>query len=297
MQESVVEFGPARRYVGILTRDRGSAAAPAEIGVLITNSGIIHRVGPHRLHVRLARFLAARGYPTLRYDLPGIGDSEGAGGQQLGAAKMAGTRAAIDHLQRMGVAKRFVIMGICSGADHSLGASVMDPRLVGAITIDPTTVFSTPRHRLNRKLQRASRILVPRVFWRLVSGRYAVMKRISGPSEPPAFGQPRAPSADDSQARDQAVAALSAIAGRDTRLLMVMTGHTKEVFSYSRQILDAFPDVPGLADVLEVRHLPGAGHTFASERERGILEQLVIDWLRGIPRESSRRAEPASSVA
>ena len=297
MREAVVEFGPGRRLVGILTRPAGPAAAPADLAVLITNSGIIHRVGPHRLHVRLARFLAARGYSVFRYDLPGIGDSDSTGGDQIAQAKLAGTRAAIDQLQRMGVAKRFVVMGICSGADHSLVATVVDPRVSGAVTIDPTTVFPTKRHQRNRVLKRVSRLFVPRVLWRLVTGRYSVLKRMSAPAEPPVFGAPRAPEPDDLTARQQAVDALSAIVQKDARLLMLMTGHTHEVFSYPGQIVDAFPDVSGLERVLTVRHLPDAGHTFGSERERTVLEQLVLDWLGTVPRDAAQRPERASSVA
>ena len=40
------------------------------------NSGVIHHAGVWRLHVRLARELAADGFPSLRFDLSGIGDSE-----------------------------------------------------------------------------------------------------------------------------------------------------------------------------------------------------------------------------
>ena len=291
IRESVVEFGPSNRFVGVLTRPAGEQSEPADLAVIITNAGIIHRVGPHRLHVRLARTFAERGYPTLRYDLPGIGDSEGVGGEQVMQMKLAGTRAALDKLQRMGVARRFVIMGICSGADHALVSSVMDPRLAGAVVIDPTTIFPTPRHRLNRVLQRGSRIFVPRVLWRLVTGRYGVLKRVSGPQEPPMYGLPRAPAADDVASRTQAVEALGALAKRGTRLLMIMTGHTREVFSYRGQIADAFPEVEGLRSVLRVEHFPAAGHTFGSERDRGHLESTVLDWLPSIPQKRADRDE------
>lgn len=284
IRESVVEFGPSNRFVGVLTRPAGESSEPAEVAVVITNAGIIHRVGPHRLHVRLGRTFAEHGYPTLRYDLPGIGDSEGAGGEQVMQMKLAGTRAALDRLQRMGVARRFVIMGICSGGDHALVSSVMDPRVAGAVIIDPTTIFATRRHRLNRVVQRGSRIFVPRVLWRLVTGRYGLLKRMAGPQEPPMYGLPRAPAADDVAAHTQAAQALGTLAERGTRMLMIMTGHTREVFSYRGQILDAFPEVDGLRSILTVEHFPTAGHTFGSERDRGRLASTVLGWLPSIPR-------------
>ena len=39
------------------------------------NAGSIHRVGPNRSFVRMARRFADLGYPVLRMDLSGIGDS------------------------------------------------------------------------------------------------------------------------------------------------------------------------------------------------------------------------------
>lgn len=292
----MVEFGPAGRFVGILTRDDSAGGNPAEVALLITNAGIIHRVGPHRLHVRLAREMAAIGVPCLRYDLPGIGDSDSVGGAQIAQMKLTATRAAIDRLQRMGVARRFVIMGICSGADHSLLTSVVDPRIAGAVVIDPTTVFETSRHRVNRTLQRASRLFVPRVLWRLVTGRYRILDRLAGPQEAPIYGLPRAPDPEDEEARKQAAQALGTLASRGTRLYMIMTGHTRMVFSYRKQIVDAFPEIEGLPEVLRVDHLPSAGHTFGSEADRAHLISGVTDFLMTIPPPAEDSSEPLAAA-
>ena len=91
MRETILEFGPHRRLVGVLTRPESAERAGGDVAVVITNSGIIHRVGANRVHVRLARALAAAGVPCLRYDLPGIGDSArmSAGGDVETANQMA----------------------------------------------------------------------------------------------------------------------------------------------------------------------------------------------------------------
>jgi uncharacterized protein len=46
-------------------------------GVLIVVGGPQYRVGSHRQFTLLARYLAARGVPVLRFDCRGMGDSEG----------------------------------------------------------------------------------------------------------------------------------------------------------------------------------------------------------------------------
>ena len=43
--------------------------------IVIFNAGAVHRVGPNRMTVTLARRLAAMGLPSLRFDLEGLGDS------------------------------------------------------------------------------------------------------------------------------------------------------------------------------------------------------------------------------
>src|SRR5262245_18911200 len=71
LRDEVVRFGSVEELVGILSHP----AAPAQTAVLLLNAGVLHRIGPHRLHVTLARRLAELGFPALRLDLGGIGDS------------------------------------------------------------------------------------------------------------------------------------------------------------------------------------------------------------------------------
>ena len=66
-------FGTSHRLFGVLVKPRvASADRPA---VIMTNAGTVHRIGPHRLYVDLARELAELGFTVLRMDLSGIGDS------------------------------------------------------------------------------------------------------------------------------------------------------------------------------------------------------------------------------
>lgn len=280
MSEIVLEFGPAGKLVGVLSRPADfQNAGPADVAVVITNAGIIHRVGANRLHVRLARYLADRGYPCLRYDLPGIGDSERLGVGDETQENLTATRAALDRLLSMGVARRFVMVGLCSGADHSLVATVVDPRIAGAVMIDPTTVFSTRRHRINLLLRRVGRGLMPRFLWRVVTGRSNLWRRAMVAVEAEQRGLPHAPDPTEVEARAQAVGALRALVARNARLFMVMTGHSDEVFSYPGQIVDAFPEVEGLPNVLRVDYRPEAEHTFGREADRCFLEAEVHGWL------------------
>ena len=52
-------------------------SASGGTGMLIVTGGSQTRIGSHRLFERLAESLAARGFPCLRFDRRGVGDSEG----------------------------------------------------------------------------------------------------------------------------------------------------------------------------------------------------------------------------
>lgn len=281
MTEAVLEFGPARRLVGILSRPSAAEGVRRDLAVVITNSGIIHRVGANRVHVRLARALASAGYPVLRYDLPGIGDSERSGsGEAVQEENIAGTRAALDALQRSGVAGQFVMVGLCSGADHALTMAIVDPRIVGAVTIDPTGMFSTRRHRINRVLQTAARGLRPHVWWRLVTGRYNLARTLTNPApETRLPGQPRTldPEKDVDILR-QMTAAFKQLADRGVRLFVVITRHNRGIYSYRRQIFDTMPELD-LEHVVHVDERPSSDHTFSTESDRAWLERGILTWI------------------
>lgn len=281
MRESVVEFGPTRGLVGVLTAPPPGTPAH-DVAVLIVNSGIIHRAGINRLHVRLARMLAASGYPCFRYDLPGIGDSEAAGaGDAIEQSNVTATMAAMHALRASDVAERFVIVGLCSGANHGFHAACTDPRIVGGVLIDPTVMFSTFRHRVNQFLRLIRRGVRPIVWWRLVTGRYRVVEEIRHGST--RVTDPGAPTLlDPSRDRVAWLASRNAfqlLTDRNVRLLLIITQHNRGVYSYQRQIFDVYRDVGKLEATLRVIRRPAADHTFSREADRRFLDQAILGWL------------------
>ena len=50
MKEKAILFGDGKGLLGILTEPQGSSA---DLGVVILNSGLLHRMGPNRLHVKM----------------------------------------------------------------------------------------------------------------------------------------------------------------------------------------------------------------------------------------------------
>src|SRR5574339_577479 len=102
-------FGERRQLVGTVSLPDRVDRDP--IAVLLPNTGLEHRVGPNRLHVYLARALADAGFPTVRLDLSGMGDSTSSDT----ADPLRDLGAAMDALESQGIAGRFAALGLCSG--------------------------------------------------------------------------------------------------------------------------------------------------------------------------------------
>jgi pimeloyl-ACP methyl ester carboxylesterase len=93
--------------------------------------------------VRLARALSGLGLQTLRFDLTGVGDSVLLPGESpthaYSTESVPEVREAMDALERFTRARRFVLVGLCSGAYLAYHSAVQDPRVVGVVGVNPQT--------------------------------------------------------------------------------------------------------------------------------------------------------------
>jgi hypothetical protein len=143
MRERVVTFGPGQSLVGILTEP--SVPADGRPVALLLNSGVLHRVGACRLHVNLARALADRGFASFRFDFSGIGDSQPRKDSlPFEQSSVLEVQDAMNCLADRRGAGRFLLMGLCSGADAAFFTALAEPRAVGIVQIDGFA-YRTPR--------------------------------------------------------------------------------------------------------------------------------------------------------
>jgi alpha-beta hydrolase superfamily lysophospholipase len=120
----------------------GLPAGPAPVALVLLSSGALPHTGPNRAWVEIARRWAARGIPTVRLDLAGIGE---AGGEDpdlrsdestYASWRVEDVRGLLDQLQAAGIAERFVLGGLCSGANCALQGALADSRVCGALLIN-----------------------------------------------------------------------------------------------------------------------------------------------------------------
>jgi dienelactone hydrolase len=145
LRETVVALDVAAMSLpGVVAEPTG----PAEpLCAVFLDAGSQRRTGPGRMWVDLARRWAARGVPSARLDVAGIGDADGVslGWGDSGAfydGRHSGqVNAALDALAARGLPPRFLVVGLCSGANWGFHAAIADPRVVGAVLLNPGALF------------------------------------------------------------------------------------------------------------------------------------------------------------
>jgi len=120
--------------MGILHTPGDHECVTQRVGIILLNSGIRQRVGPYRQYVKLARRLCQAGFYALRFDFPGIGDSEGdvqgiSKSQRQFLDQNDSTTNAIDFLKAETGINRVGLLGLCGGAYSALRAGAADHRV------------------------------------------------------------------------------------------------------------------------------------------------------------------------
>lgn len=248
-------FFPSRGVRLAATLDKG----PADAALLIVSGGNEVRSGAFSGQAQLAARIAAAGYPVLRYDRAGVGDSEGENaGYREGAADIAAAVAAL-RLHMPGVA-RIVGFGNCDGAT----ALALGPKeLFCALALaNPWTFASddavshTPGS-IRRRY--AERLRDPRQWLRLIQGGVDLGKLSSG--------------------LRSAISPQSSLLTEDIRLSMAQfDGPVRFLLAERDRTAAAFRDHWPAGDA-RVVHCPGASHAFVESAARDWLAAQLLDLL------------------
>lgn len=282
-----------------------------DTGVLIVVGGPQTRVGARRRFVGLARALARAGFPTLRFDLRGMGDSEGeppgfeASGPDITAAALA-LRAQCPGLRRV------VLWGLCDGASagvlawreaeqalarHAAKTSAarypLEPlQIAGLCLVNPWV--RTPEVQASAQVAHyyGSRLRDP-AFWRkLLRGgvgwaalagwwqawRRARAHRLShvGGVQGAAVGAGE----DDATARDFTDRMAHRLRAFDGPVAIVLSGqdHTAREFEVLAREGAAWQGLAARPTWTRIDH-PEADHTHGGDAARAALEGDVLRWL------------------
>ena len=307
LNEQAHWFGPSENLFGIVTLPPEGTPVRGP-GVVMMNPGTLHRVGGARLNVRIARQLAASGFPSIRFDLSGLGDSEPRHDVRPYLESMsADVGHAVDHLVSQTGLVHFAIVGLCAGAAVSYTAALSDARFVALVQLEGFAYatrlykpFQIGRRLLDGKKwqkvlrgEKSLRPMIARILSKLTTGKNqadrAPIRKIQSLEE--ARGAERdlvnlIP--PQSKMRD----GLGLLVARNVRMLNVFAGKDHPYYSYKGQFVDAFPglDFKGL---LAVERIAGADHLFSAPEHQTWLIDRIHATIEGTARAINGRNAPS----
>jgi len=285
---------PTNRF----SRPRAAGNGQDRLGVLFLNSLSLPRTATGDSAVHWADSCAESGYPSIRLDLPGLGDSDGDFSTDLldfiNGAGYAPIAAAVvkDLTQRIGLSG-VVIVGHCAGAISALFAAAASRECRGLILMDP--YFHLPqmiRPKLRQKLSdwaRSSRVggTVSDIYDRLRD-----ILLVTHGDRPPG------------NANFRLLGCWKQVATRGLPILMLKAPGLKArgtkprigEFDYIKHVME----LAGRKSQVIVKLVEGTDHSFANRAGRAAVQQHIQSWLdRYFPLaglEESARGVPPSSA-
>jgi dienelactone hydrolase len=273
--ERIVRVGPDERIVGIVTLP--PVARPGAPALLLMNAGVIHRIGPHRLNVKIARAVAQDGITSIRIDLSGLGDSPNTtGATHFGQQAIRDLQAAMDHLEQHHGIRRFVVFGLCSGAVNGYRLALADERIAGLLMFDGY-VYPTWKTHVLRRLVRFRALpwsaLARKALERLRGQRTERVPELGEGSEDTHLGIPTRP---------EFAQAMRTLVTRGTAVYLVYSGSFLEGHNYTGQLRDAFGDAMFL-DHVRYDFMPDVDHTVTTQASQRKVLAAIRDWLQSLP--------------
>lgn len=264
---------------------RGVLALPLEgacdTAVVFVVGGPQYRVGSHRQFVHLARSLAEAGFATLRFDVRGMGDSDGArrSFEDIGPDIQAAVAATRQHTG----AQRVVLWGLCDGASAALLYlhATQDPQVAGLILANPWVRTEEGLAKTQLRHYYGRRLLSSHFWSEFFRGRVAgqAARDLLRNLRLALLGSP-GPRSASGAVPDYRERMARAWQGFNGPILLVLSEndytakeflvHTAEQRSWQ-----------GALSCPKVRRFDaiGADHTFSSEASRAAVAKACIDWL------------------
>ena len=252
---------------------------PGPRGVVIVVGGPQYRAGSHRQFVLLARALAARGVPVLRFDYRGMGDSEGA---MLGFETVdADLRAAIDAMfaHVAGLAE-VALWGLCDGASAAVFYARHDRRVTGLALLNPWVRTEQGAARATLKHYYRARLFDPALWRKIAAGRFSLRAALGSAWQLLHSARSAGSGAAPAPAASLPERMYEGLRNFDGQVLLMLSGADLTAQEFAG-VAAGSAGWRALVEAPRVtRHaLEGADHTCSRAGWRGQVESWTCDWI------------------
>ncbi len=253
---------------------------PLDCGVLIVVGGPQYRIGSHRQFLLLSRRVAAAGYPSMRFDYRGMGDSGGAIGDFESVSDDIG--AAIDAFQQSCPSlSRIVLWGLCDAASSALlyVQATADSRIAGLVLLNPWVRSEASLAQTHIKHYYGQRLLQAEFWIKLLSGKLPLLKSVRGLVNNALTARGKGvPSENESRSFQERMA--EGWRQFPGAVLLILSGQDYT----AKEFLEFVGSSAGWAGLVDAENIsrvnvPDADHTFSSRAQRSSVENATLDWL------------------
>ncbi|SEL09658.1 Serine aminopeptidase, S33 [Pseudoxanthomonas sp. GM95] len=263
MHEHATWFGRAQHLFGIVGHPSSQARTT---GVIVLNAGLVHHVGPFRLHVQMTRQLNACGFPTLRFDLSTVGDSGASHELQSREQQVqSDVASAMALLREQSGCSRFVLIGLCSGAQNAHLVAQHNDAVAGAVFLDGYG-YRTRGYKARHYLPR---LLNPARVLRFITRRLRPVTATTGSQFQVEF-PPQA------RVREE----LAGMVQRGLKLCFIYSGGASWYFNHQRQFGECYGATLASHPGISVSFLKEVDHTYVLADDRKRLVDTIEQWLR-----------------
>lgn len=300
MKEQVVQFGKFKTLLGVIHEP--TTSNHPSTAVVLSNAGLIHRIGPNRVYVKLARHLATQGIVVLRFDLSGVGDSQPRPDHlPVEEFTIDDTVQAINYLAENYGTQQFVLMGHCAGAYHSIRTANHDARVQAVVMINPDggeaewieydRKRKTARYYENYYGKRTLlnpanwkrfftgqvsysniiRNLIQNVLWNRISGIFFKLRQRFAPQPPPLQSTQKLFSIEP---------IIQQLYKLETRVLLIYTEGSTSLERIRTNMGKAIKELEA-QDKLQLAVIPNTDHIFSTTTSQKELIENITKWMKG----------------
>jgi len=268
-RETILPTGDSGPF-GLLTSPVDS---PRKTGIVILNSGLLHRVGPSRLFVTLCREFAELGFVAARIDVSGKGDTPRRRRVDATDALLEDFDACAEALRQEAAIHRIIVVGLCSGADDAYLIASKRTNVSGIIMLDgyAARTWRFFVRKFSAKLFRVNRW--KRIPARMMASAAHVFNKMKADRNAPRMEDIRSfPSAAEARAQFESMSA------HLESCLCVYTSAARRYYNYQGQLQQKFPSLAPSRGVRE-EYIPSAKHTFPLAQHRRWVVDTICEWV------------------